>query len=142
MKIFVRQIYIEPRVNYPFSVHFQRFIHVELTKRLSASDLFLRKYGNDFTLVFNLSAKAALSQPEIRGPTVFRKTKDVEYTIFLPFNMDRPQGPATYRRALEMLIASICKVLAKLEFDVSQLSRDSDQIIEMILSDPKMISEA
>ena len=101
MKIYVAQIYIEVGSVYPFTHYFQRLISDELTKRISASSAFIQKYGEDFNLIFRMSAKSSLKEPEVQGPTVFKTDKDVEYTIFLTFDKSEPQGPGSYRRALK-----------------------------------------
>jgi len=139
MKIFVSQIYVEVGVSYPFSHRFQKYLSEELSKRISASDTFVREYAEDFDVVFNVSAKADIMQPEIKGPTVFRKDKDVEFTVFLPFDKQEPHGQDAYRRVLRQLIHRVVDVLKTLEMDVSQLSRDSDEIVEGIVTDPTMI---
>jgi hypothetical protein len=141
MRVYVTQIYIEAGVYYPFSHHFQNFISDELTKRLTPSDAFISKYAEDFNLIFNMSAKAKIPTAEIKGPTVFRKDKDVEYTIFLPFNIHDVQSSEVYRQTLRLLISSISSVLIDLEIDASQLLRDSEDIVERILSNPKTINE-
>jgi len=87
MKVWFGQVYIEPGVNFPFSHHFQRRLSQEVTALTKPSREFIKKHGEDFELMFNVSAKQALQDNEIRGPAVFRKTKDLEYTVFLPFDV-------------------------------------------------------
>ena len=87
MKIYFGQIYIQAGVSFPFSFDFQRRLSEEVTPLLQPSSKFCKKYGDDFSLMFRISAKSDLEDNEIRGPTVFRKTRDVEYSIFLPFDV-------------------------------------------------------
>ena len=89
MNVFFSQIYIEPGVDFPFSYHFQRRLSEQVTSLVMPSARFLAKYGDDYKLIFNVSAKQVIQVNEIRGPTVFKKTKDVEYTAFLPFDVIR-----------------------------------------------------
>lgn len=138
MKIFVLQFYIEAGAKYAFSLDFQRYIHLALSQRVHTSTFFLSQYGDEFTLIFRMSAKSSLRAPDVKGPTVFRKDKDVEYSIFLPFDKDRPHGPDMYRLALERLFESIVNVLKELKIDSEKLTRDQDVIIDTIMSDPKM----
>ena len=140
MKIFVSQIYTEPRVSYPFSHHFQKFLSEELTSRVVPSDTFAQKYGRHFHLVFNVSAKADIIQPESKGPTVFKKDKDVEFTIFLTYNKRHSRGEEMYRAVLRQLLDEVVDVLKSLQIDVSQVIRDRDNIVERIVADPKMIA--
>src|SRR5438132_14279232 len=85
MKVWFGQIYIGPGVSFPFSHHFQRRLSHEVTALVEPSEKFIKKFGREFELMFRISAKQKLKRNEIRGPTVFNKTRDVEYTIFLPF---------------------------------------------------------
>ena len=85
MIVFVTQIYIEPGCDYPCPHIFQQFVSQEITRRVEMSTSFAQQVGPDFKLIFRMSAKPALEAPEIKGPTVFKKDKDVEFTIFLPF---------------------------------------------------------
>ncbi|HAH46549.1 hypothetical protein [Gimesia sp.] len=138
MNIYVAQIYIEAGVNYPFSHLFQVFFGKELTKRINPSGIFIKKYASDFDLMFRMSAKEHLKEPEIKGPTVFKKDKDVEYTIFLTFNKLKTPGPVLYRQVLRQLIDQIVIVLTDLEIDTSKLLADSSDIIETVVTEPKM----
>ena len=138
MKIFVAQFYVEVGCDYSLSNHFHHRISDELTRRVVPSAAFVNKYAEDFKLMFRMSAKSGLVEPEVRGPMVFKKDKDVEYSIFLPFDLDRPLGPSVYRHALKQLLGQIIIVLTSLQMDVSQLSQSVDEIIERIVADPKM----
>ena len=70
---------------------------------------------------------------------MFKKDKDVEYTIFLPFRKEQTHGPDEYHAVLKLLICAIVDVLNRLEIDPSRLLEDSPALIERIVSDPKMI---
>jgi len=139
MRIYVSQIYIEVGVEYPFSHHFQIYISEELTRRVAASERFVSEYAEDFDLIFRVSAKAGIAQPEVRGPTVFAKDRDVEFTIFLTFDKTEAPGEQKYRRVLRQLVDQIIEVLRGLDMDVSRLSQESNRIVERIVGDPKMI---
>src|SRR5947207_12558625 len=98
MKIFVGQIYIEPGASYPFSHQFQTWLGEELTNRVQPSQQFLRAYPDGFDLIFRVSAKSKINKPEIKGPTVFKRGKDVEFTVFLPHDGREPSDPTGYRQ--------------------------------------------
>ena len=85
MNISVGQIYIEPGVNFPFSHLMQVWLGQQLSALASPTADFVNAYGIDFSLVIRISARKSLKANEIKGPTVFKRTKDVEYTIFLPY---------------------------------------------------------
>jgi hypothetical protein len=82
MKIFVGQIYIKPGITFPFSLQFQRWLGDALTERVEASEQFCKAYGANFALGLRISAKEEISEPEIKGPTVFKRNRNVEFTIF------------------------------------------------------------
>lgn len=138
MKIFVGQIYIEVGINYPFSHIFQGWISEQLSSLVTSSQKFDEKYP-DFNLVFNLSAKAELTSPLIKGPTVFRKTKDVEYSIFLPYFEHDWSDPRTLRKPLRSFLDAAATLLQSLGADVSELQARSESLIDHILADPEMI---
>ena len=141
MKIFVGQIYIEAGINYPFSHIFQRWISNEFSNLVSSSQEFDRKYP-EFNLVFNMSAKAELASPLIKGPTVFKNTKDVEYSIFLPYFKHERSDPRSLREPLKLFLDAVITVLQGLGADASELLGRSDSLIEHILADPEMIKKA
>ena len=140
MKIFVGQIYIEPGVAYPFSHHFQIWISEELTKRIRPSTKFINAYSDDYNLIFNLSAKSKILEPEIKGPTVFKDDKDVEFTIFLPYEIFELPEKDEYEQPLILLFSCIVQVLQSLGMDVSRLERDAASLIKQARSDPSMIA--
>lgn len=137
MKVFFRQIYIEEGVQFSFSIDFQGHISKVITALLKPSEKFIKKYGEDFDLVFNVSAKRGLLENEIRGPAVFKKTKDVEYTIFLPFDVITRKSEVA-QSALEYLLAGAICVFEKLEFDTANVLERQGALIEEICSDPAM----
>ena len=138
MNIFVSQMYLKANINYPFSVEFQEFIHRELSLRVLPSRHYLSNYGDEFVLIFTLSADSELNAPKIMGPKVSRKYKEIDYSIFLTFDADSPQGPLTYNHALQELFASIIQVLHEFKIDTTKIHQDQEELIQRILSDPQM----
>lgn len=138
MKVWFGQIYIEAGVSFPFSHHFQLRLSQEVTALVVPSPKFLNKYGENFELMFRISAKEALEDNEIRGPTVFKRTKDVEYTVFLPFTVIMQQADAP-KHALKYLLKGVCNVFDQLEIDTTNLIKKQESLIDGICSDPKML---
>lgn len=144
MKLYVSQVWLDDRVSYNFSHIFQRRMHEELTRLVRPSEKFIQQYDEDFELMFNLSSKPRkpnMLENEILGPTVFAKDKDVEYTIFLPFNfkwISKPLDQNIRHFALENLFSGIFDVLIRYEIDVSMLKQEKNRIISEVLSDPEM----
>lgn len=138
MKIFVSQIYIEAGINYPFSHSFQRWISDELSSLVPPSPAYDQQYPG-FDLMFRMSAKAELATPLIKGPTVFKKTKDVEFSIFLPYIEHDPSDPRSLLKPLKLFLDAVATVLQSLGVDVSELQACSDSLIERIIGNPEMI---
>ncbi len=75
MKVFVSQFYIETAAKYPFTVDFQRYVSRLFTRTTVNAEKFSSKYGDDFSLVINVSAKSSLNAPEVLGRLFTRRTK-------------------------------------------------------------------
>lgn len=138
MNVYVTQIYIEPGVNFPFTCAFQRRMCNDLTKLVTPSEKFLKKYSEDFDIGFNVSAKAEIAEAEIKGPTVFKKAKDVEFTIFLPYHTGQYGTRESYRQPLLHFLESVVIVFERLGIDGSKVTEKSAEIVERILSDDTM----
>ncbi|MES2707944.1 MAG: hypothetical protein V4726_15230 [Verrucomicrobiota bacterium] len=137
MKVHFGQIYIQPGVTFPFSFKFQHRMSEEITALVKPSQNFTQKYGDDWDLIFRISAKRDIIGNEIRGPSVFRKTKDVEFSIFLPFDIIQRDVSAC-QSATEFLLQGICSVLETLEIETSVIHGRKSALVESICSDPTM----
>ena len=104
---------------------------------VSSSALFVKNYSEDFDLMFRMSAKKDIEDNEIAGPTVFKKTKDVEYTIFLPFDVISKSADVP-RAALRYLLKGVCSILSSLDIDTMRTGNEHDKLIEEICSDPQV----
>lgn len=138
MRVHFGQIYIESGVAFPFSHAFQRRMSDEVSSLVDPSPLFVKKYGADYDLIFRISAKAAIRETEIRGPSVFRKNKDVEYSIFLPFTVIRDSGDVI-RAAMGYIFDAVLSVLTMHGFSTERLEAHRLALIDVICADPRMI---
>jgi len=140
MNVYFRQCYIEPGAEFPFSHYFQRRLSREITSLVEPSSNYLQKYSPRFNVTFNVSAKKGISENEIRGPTVFKKTHDVEFTVFLPFDaiMRRAEVP---KAALSSLLKGVCDVFDSLEIDKAKILDEEASIISSICADATMVQE-
>lgn len=140
MQIHFGQIYIEQGAYFPFTCDFQRYISAEVSSSVVPSTAFITKYGDDYSLIFRISAKQSLYENEIRGPTVFKKTKDVEFTIFLPFEeiMHRAHPPSA---ALNWIFAGVYSVFDRLDIEAGTLRERQSFIIKHICSDSQMFED-
>jgi hypothetical protein len=140
MNVWFGQVYIEPGVSFPFSHDFQRRLSKEVTALVQPSALFIETYGADFELMFNVSAKQRLKENEIRGPSVFKKTKNVEYTVFLPFEPIIQQSDPP-KAALRFLLRGVCDVFDRLEIDKLRLIEKQESLMDDICSDLSMLEK-
>lgn len=140
MRVFVGQIYIQPGINYPFSNIFQKWVGEELTKLIKPSELFLKKYAEDFNVIFRLSAKSEINKAEIRGPTVFKKDKDIEFTIFLPHNGKPANKHDDCKQTLEIFFDCVVKVLESISIDSSEINKHIVDLVDKVISDETMFT--
>jgi|688.fasta_scaffold518274_1 hypothetical protein len=139
MSIYVSQIYPEAGVSYPFNHRFQKYLSDLVSAKVGTSKKFADLYGPEYDLIFRMSAKEGLAKPEIKGPTVFKRDKDVEYTVFLPFDRSVEMDAKTLSRALDFLLTSMIEILKELEMTTTGLSTELSAIVDRILGDAKMI---
>ena len=141
MKVSVGQIYIQAGVDFPFSFEMQSWISKELSALASPGPAFLKSYGKAFELMIRLSAKTELGENEIKGPTVFKKDKDVEYTLFLPYDRIRDAGAASRRLAAEKFVDGVAAVFAKAGIEAPDLPKRRPSLVKKLATDDKMLDE-
>ena len=125
MKIFVGQIYIKAGVAFPFSLRFQKWLGDALSERVEASMQFSNKYGSGFELGLRISAKEDIEQPEIKGPTVFKQDKTVEFTIFLPYRANDYHDLKVASLLVNQMLQSIVIILQQIDLDPTDILRDT-----------------
>lgn len=140
MKVGFRQIYIRAGASLPLSHHMQRLLAEELSTSEGDAEAFTQRHGKDYKLVTNISAEIGTKENQIKGPTIFKRTRDVEYSLFLPY--DAIAGSAAGRRvAAEFLLDGIRSVFQQAGAGVARLDEKKSFLIERICSDPSMLSE-
>jgi hypothetical protein len=124
-------------VNFPFSHIAIKYLNEGISNLVDPSTQFVRECGEDYRLVFYISAKRALEENEIRGPAVFKKTKDVEYTLFLPFTViDGSDYPP--KAALQFLFQAMYAVFESFGIDTSRVVQAEESMIKHVCSDQAM----
>lgn len=136
MRISVGQIYVKPGVKFPFSHIMQRWLGEHLSSSACPRPEFLSKYGAEFDVVIRVSADTGIRENRLKGPTVFKKEKDVEYTIFLPFEAIKG-APDECRLALDFLLSGVEGVFGELGID-SDIAATRQSAIDRICSDATM----
>jgi hypothetical protein len=137
MQVRCRQIYIEPGASFPFSSVAIKYLDGGISNLVVPSAQFVSEYGDDYRLVFNISAKQSLDENEVRGPTVFKKTKDVEYTLFLPFTVIIGHENAP-KSALKFLFQGMYTVFDLLGIDAGKVRQQEESMIKHVCSEPAM----
>lgn len=133
MKVFFGQIYATQGISFPWTLEFQKWLSESVTALVSPTPTFLEKYGADWNLIFRISAKTKIPSSEIVGPSVFRRNKDVEFSVFLAFDQ-MPTGKAFGKPALEALLDAILRVFDRLGIDGSNLSQHKSELISQFQS--------
>jgi hypothetical protein len=135
MKVYFNQVYLSPGIEFPFSIEFQCRLSEEITRLVTPSKMFIEKYGRSWDLIFYISAKRSIRDNRVRGPAVLRKRNELEYTVFLPFDVIKAKRQ-TPRTAMEFLIKGVCSIFDSLGIDTAKILEKQEVIIEQICSDP------
>jgi hypothetical protein len=141
MKLGFRQIYIRPGASLPFSHHMQHLLRDQLSAAEGDAEEFVRRHGQDFKLVTNISAEVGTKENQIKGPTMFKRTRDVEYSLFLPYDAIAGASAMGRHVAAEFLLDGIRSIFQQAGVGVTHLDEKRGLLIERICSDPSMLSE-
>jgi len=140
MKIFIGQIYSDSKAWFPFSTNFQKLLGEKISSRLTASEAFNAKYGAEYNIIFRMSAKRSLQQHEIKGPQRYPKSKTVEYSIFLAYDVITVE--TDWRRmVITEFLDCLISILKKSRFETRILEQDKHKIIESVLVMPGIIDD-
>jgi hypothetical protein len=118
---------------------FQQRIGETLSGLVHPSEEFSRRYGSDFRIIFTLSAKRDISFPEIVGPTVYKKTKDVEYSIFIPHDGSDANKLVDYTKPIRNFLLGVSSALERLKLDANEVKNNIDSIVKEITLDPAIL---
>jgi hypothetical protein len=84
-----------------------------------------------------INARTGSAENEIKGPTVFKRTKDVEYTLFLPYDVIASENGC--RDAARFLLKGIQEILTRAHVAAEGFEARKASIEEHICSDPAML---
>jgi len=133
-------MYTEEGVNFPFSHHMQAFWRERLSALAMPSAQFVKAYGADFTLGIRLNARKEIAESEIRGPTVFRRTKDVEYALFLPYDVVM-SAEDKCRAAVCLIVSGIQRIADLAQVELVGFESEKDSLIKQTCCNPLMLLE-
>ena len=144
MKIFVGQIYVEVGASFQFSHHFQVWLSQKLSEAITPSPRFIERYGEDFEIMFRMSAKKGRPVVEVQGPTVFKKTREIEYSVFLPYDIIAKEQDKNlmHSKALTLFLQSVVKITKSLEMDALPIEMQVHSLVQQACSNPDMIEPA
>ena len=92
--------------------------------------------------MFRISAKAGIELQEIYGPTVFKKDKSIEFTVFLPHKSSEMLTENDHRQLLGLLLSSVVDVLGKMGLDTTKVKEGISSLIRDFSSDAKMLDRS
>ena len=138
MQISFGQIYATPGVTFPWTIYFQKRLGETVSGLVRQGPDFLARYGEDWRLMIRISAKRAIESIELRGPSVFRKDRSVEYSIFLPYDQI-PNGTDFAVPALHSLFAGVREVFTKVGIEHNDLVAAEDRLIAEFSEDPRAV---
>lgn len=140
MKVWIGQIYVKPGVEFPFSHHMQGFLSDQLSALASDAAGFKARFGAGFQLMIRISADTKISDNRLKGPAVYKKDRQVEYAVFLPYDVIS-RAPVPLQAAAEFMLSGIEKVFEELGISAPKLEKKKPAIIKRLTTDPKMVEE-
>jgi len=111
------------------------------TNATTPSEAFKERFGEEWDLGFNVSAKQGIGHTEIRGPQRFKKDKEVEFTMFLPYDVVQLQQEPL-RAAMVLTVEATIQVLQRLQIDTGRISADADRFIEHLMAGRGVVKES
>jgi hypothetical protein len=137
MKVHFGQVYIRAGVRFPFTHHFQARLSKEISELVTPSAQFVKRFGQESDLTIDISAKKDISECEIRGPGLFKDSKKVHYSVFLPFDVIM-RDSNTCCSALTFLLNGVTLVLRSFAIDTAGIECNTGRIVDEICSDETM----
>lgn len=141
MKVYFTQAYISPGVCFPWSYRFQQKLSDEISSMVSSDDAFSERFGLEWDLAFYISAKQEIQDVEVRGPSIWKKGRSVEFTLFLPFDLI-PRGDGFASPALEFLCDGIQRVFDQIGLKADELGSRRQHLVHDLSSDPSLLESS
>lgn len=124
---------------------FATWISQELSRLVPPSESFQRKYGKDWRLYVHFGAHfgtpPGVEEPIVGKPATYRRTKEIELGIMLPWAWYKELGVKDCPKVLEMFFYSLSAVLKRLDLDPSRMLEASRNFIEHVCSKREMLGE-
>lgn len=133
MSVNFTQFYIEPKVFFNLPIDVLEELSGCFSRGLSISGSPKWKYDTEYKLLFIISAKSNTSITEIKGPSVSKKYKSVEYVLYLPYDTIKKHSLPLHALLMQ-LVEAISVVLDKHVIQHSQLEPKLSAIVQDISS--------
>jgi hypothetical protein len=140
MEIAVSQVYTKAGVNFPFSFTLQEYVSDTLSSFALPTSAFIQKYGVNWSLIIRVNADLGTINNRIVGPSVFKKDKDAEFTLFLPYDAILNSADSLHT-AIEFLLEGVSTVFDRVGIEAPELVKNRESIINYIYSEPRMLDE-
>ena len=132
MKIDFTQCFIEPGVTFPFSIRFRDAISDGMSEILKTADVgHFRPKWKGYDLTICISAKSKIRMAEVAGPGVYRRDRELEYTVFLPY-----EALPTFADAVGCLVDTVCGIIGSLGIDIGDIGRWRNEFVALASTDP------
>lgn len=134
------QVYIEVGVSLPFSVKLQEYLGNIVSSIAQPSEVFLSKFDSSFNIRIYISAKRGIVSNEVCGPACAKRNKEIEYTIFLPFDQIS-KSEHFVKLSAGFIFDGICEVFDDLCIESRFLASKRAEAIDFICSSTEMIKQ-
>ena len=138
MKVYVALIDLVPGVAFPFSHRMQQFLGAALTRSVRGTNELRGRNRDGWSLGINIAPQQRITDNRIVGPKEFRRTKDIEYTLFLPYTRIK-KADRSRSMAAEFLMRGVRDIFVRADMPVNRLDEIAPALCRAIASRPEML---
>ncbi len=96
-----------------------------LTNNFLSWSNFFKKFP-EYSLCFYIVTKKGVEEVEIKGPGIFKKNTEVEYSIFLP---EKADNVISY---IDAIFEGLSKILKNYEIEKNKIDEMKKQLLELL----------
>ncbi|MDQ0707087.1 hypothetical protein QF043_005879 [Pseudomonas sp. W3I7] len=117
--ISISGLFPNPTAVFYVSHHVSRIIREQLERQIIETELFDKKYGDNYWLSLKDSSVPGLMDLNVTGPEVSKRNKAVSYSLKMP-SQPINQDPSGYEKYLEYHERAVKEVFDALQIQVSK----------------------